>query len=146
MKILIDSTISINEIKLVPFCASVFRQTIGLASRIETIPLNTRSLRYREVWDDLQISMLHDNDEIVYILFAGGEFEFKISDTALPGLERDFKRVFPDAQRDHGDNYILRYGSWRLDLQFSLGKKRRGIGSCCRRLTKVYLARSTNFA
>jgi len=115
---------------------------INAAPRVDQIRLNTGSMRRRETWDELGISMVRDDDVIIYLAILSTLAVVEVTGVPLPLAERDISRLFPSAEKDFGHHYIIRHRSWRLDLHYALAPKRRGFGSSVRKLDRVYLAPS----
>jgi hypothetical protein len=143
MKISVAHDLSVADAAMRRLSVSTLRRELS-ASHSEEIPLYGGGIRVRESWPERGISILRDDQEEALCVFIDPAIvEVVVFDEALPIFEAAFLKRFPGAQRGIGHSYTLFIESWRLTLDFARPKKRRGVGSSVRHLSRVIIGAKT---
>lgn len=145
MKLSIDSDLVVESVQMDALRMSHLIQALGPDRTEEKIPLHGGGIRRRETWPGAGISTLRDEEEDVLCLMVdASRFEVSVSGRALPKTEREFLRSFASAEKQIGHSYSLRVKQWLLYFDFPPNRKRRGVGSSVRQLSRVTISQKKN--
>lgn len=116
-------------------------QALGPDRTEETIPLHGGGVRRREIWGSTGATTLRDEEEEALCLIVdASRFEVSVGGRELPKTEREFLRVFTSAEKQIGHSYSLRVKQWLVYFDFPPNRKRRGVGSSIRQLSRVTIS------
>lgn len=140
MKVSIDSELVIEGVRMDALRLPLLVQALGADRTEENIPLHGGGTRKRESWGSTGVTSLRDEEEEAICLFVdASRAEIAVDGRELPRRESDFLRSFPSAEKQIGHVYSLHYGPWWLQFDFPPSKKRRGVGSSIRHLSRLVI-------
>jgi hypothetical protein len=141
MKISVSQNLSVGDVAMKSLSVSALRRALGDPKSEEKIAMHGGGVRRREIWDAAGIATLRDvEDEAVCLIVDPLVADVAVDDEPLPNTEREFLKAFPTSMKGLGHSYVLLHSQWRLDVDFTSSKKRRGAGSTTRHLSRVAIA------
>jgi hypothetical protein len=143
MKLSIDSELVVQGVQMDALRLPLLVQALGSDRTEEKIPLHGGGTRRRETWGVTGVTTLRDEEEeAICLIVDASRFEVSIGGRELPNTEREFLRSFASAEKQIGHSYSLRVKQWLLYFDFPPNRKRRGVGSSVRQLSRVTISRN----
>lgn len=141
MKLSIDSDLVVEGVQMDALRISQLIQALGPDRTEEKIPLHGGGIRKRGTWGRAGVTTLRDEEEEALCLIVDtSRWEVSVGGRELPKTEREFLRSFASAEKQIGHSYSLCVKQWLLHFDFPPNRKRRGVGSSVRQLSRVTIS------